>query len=621
MADIVRRQIGDLLIFLDIDNGRWIYASGPSFPNYLDPVARILPRPHDGAIFYRTDLGSFYQWDEVPQTWTLIGGSGGGVAIAAGTEDAGAGTVTFSNSNGVTFGMDASVITASVAAGAADGLNRISAGTQIADTLATVVFSNSNNVSFGMTDSSRITASATFAQSNQQMTLFATGNTTQATSGTSNASSLIFNGAGIASVGITAGSVIISVPAGAPSPVNFSAGTTSGDLGSVVFSNSGGVSFGLNGSTVTATVVTTYQPAGAYLTTAMLSNAVTLSNIRVSAGTTSNLLSAITFADSNGISFGLNAGTLTGTVKTDYLTTAALSNHSHGNPTLNLTNLSGTTASNSAGFTLSLSAAAPGAGGAINFSAGTTSNNLETVVFSNSNGVSFGLNGSTVTGSVNAGGAPNLSLWLNQAVGASNTVYLTNAQMVLWPLAPVGDVFGGNMTPSTMFLNFTGTVSTASSHTHQVSIGFYTMVNSTQLSLAFSASTSWGTNAGNAGQTDSFAGYKWVTIHSSRFNVAPAFSQTQYWMALWTRSSNHGSFSLYGQSHFVHTAARSGFMSAARVSSTTQGWYPFNGNYSVTFSTAMPNAVAASDVNKTGAAAVANFIPYLMFNNMGSNIV
>lgn len=46
-----------------------------------------------------------------------------------------------------------------------------------------------------------------------------------------------------------------------------------------------------------------------------------------------------------------------------YLTTAALSNHSHGNPTLNLTNLSGTTASASNGFTLSLSAAAPGGAG------------------------------------------------------------------------------------------------------------------------------------------------------------------------------------------------------------------------------------------------------------------
>lgn len=105
------------------------------------------------------------------------------------------------------------------------------------------------------------------------------------------------------------------------------------------------------------------------------------------------------FSNANGVSFGTTDGKITATVKTDYLTTAALSNHSHGNPTLALTNLSGTTDSNSAGFTLSLSAAAPGAGGAVNFSAGTTSGDLDAVVFSNSNGLAFGLDGSTITGS------------------------------------------------------------------------------------------------------------------------------------------------------------------------------------------------------------------------------
>jgi len=44
---------------------------------------------------------------------------------------------------------------------------------------------------------------------------------------------------------------------------------------------------------------------------------------------------------------------------TPYLTTAAPSNHSHGNPTLNLTNLSGSTDSASNGLTLSLSAGLP----------------------------------------------------------------------------------------------------------------------------------------------------------------------------------------------------------------------------------------------------------------------
>src|SRR5574342_333897 len=63
-----------------------------------------------------------------------------------------------------------------------------------------------------------------------------------------------------------------STLAAAASAFNLSAGTTSNKLSNAVFSNSNGVSFGLNGSTVTATVRTDYQSAGAYLTTAMQSN-------------------------------------------------------------------------------------------------------------------------------------------------------------------------------------------------------------------------------------------------------------------------------------------------------------------------------------------------------------
>lgn len=140
----------------------------------------------------------------------------------------------------------------------------------------------------------------------------------------------------------------------------------------------------------------------------------------------------LVFSNSNGVSFGMNAGTVT--ASHNGLTTAAASNHSHGNPTLALTNLSGTTASNSAGLTLSLSANSP-AGGTVNVSAGTTSNNLTNFVLSNSNGVSFGLNGSTVTASHNglttaaqsnhSHGNPTLALTNLSGTTASNSAGLT----------------------------------------------------------------------------------------------------------------------------------------------------------------------------------------------------
>lgn len=207
--------------------------------------------------------------------------------------------------------------------------------------------------------------------------LYATGNTTSGSSGTVAISSIIFNGLGIASVGVSNGSVLISVPAGAPSPVNFSAGTTSNNLGSVVFSNSNGVFFGLNGSTITASAPVAFS-AG---TTSFNAISLTFSNangisfglngfspiltasyaFRVSAGTTSNDLRSITFADSNGIVFGLNASTITA---------------SHN------------------GLTSQSNQNAVGSNGNFNF---------QTISFSNANGISFGTSaGSAIFASHNA---------------------------------------------------------------------------------------------------------------------------------------------------------------------------------------------------------------------------
>lgn len=201
----------------------------------------------------------------------------------------------------------------------------------------------------------------------------------------------------------------IDVPSGGTGGAagTISAGTASASVGGVSFANSNGVSFGVNGQTITATVQTNY------LTTAMASNAgsgfvaataafagtnasgtIASNGISVSVG--NYLTTARASTDAVGLNTALTAGPLAWTVNSSglslnagsaagttsgfsgnlisgsmthntaglavslnhpaWLTTAAQSNHSHGNPTLNLTNLSGTTASASNGFTLSLSA-------------------------------------------------------------------------------------------------------------------------------------------------------------------------------------------------------------------------------------------------------------------------
>jgi type IV pilus assembly protein PilB len=88
--------------------------------------------------------------------------------------------------------------------------------------------------------------------------------------------------------------------------------------------------------------------------------------------------------------------------------------HSHGNPTLNLTNISGTTASASNGLTLSLSAAAQSVQTQSNIQgviASGSTNRTGDISFANSNGVTFGLSNNTITASVAAGGGGGVALY------------------------------------------------------------------------------------------------------------------------------------------------------------------------------------------------------------------
>jgi hypothetical protein len=174
------------------------------------------------------------------------------INLIAATNNTGGGTaslssnVSFSNANGATFYTSAgNAIVLSYTVPAAGAVLAISAaGNSVS--AGTVVWSNSNNVSFGM-NASTITATATFAQSNQQMTMFATGNTTQSSTGTTNASSLIFRADGIVSVGITGGSIEISAT---QSNQAFSAGAASSTFQTLSFQDSNGLSFSNNAGAI-----------------------------------------------------------------------------------------------------------------------------------------------------------------------------------------------------------------------------------------------------------------------------------------------------------------------------------------------------------------------------------
>lgn len=211
-------------------------------------------------------------------TVTIIGaaggGGGGGVAISAAGNSVSDNTVVFANNAAISFGMAGSTITATHNALTSQS-NQALSGSNGAFTFQTATFGSSNGMHFYTTNGSLVGSytvptvtnsswtvsdngtSGTVArlaftnlngvtlslstgaaglhtivgshngitsQSNQQMTLFATGNTTQSSTGTTNASSIIFRGEGNVSIGITGGSIVISGAAGGGG--NFSAGVS-----------------------------------------------------------------------------------------------------------------------------------------------------------------------------------------------------------------------------------------------------------------------------------------------------------------------------------------------------------------------------------------------------------
>jgi len=404
-----------------------------------------------------------------------------------------------------------------------------------------------------------------------QMSMGISGGNTSGNSGTVAQGRVVFAGGNNVTLsGSTNGSnMTITVSAGsqAAAPVNFSAGTTSGNLGSVVFSNSNGVSFGLSGSTITGSAnagggiyagvsnlgnfagstgtvstgnlvlagygaVTLSQSTGAAGSAATVSisapatsslvagNAnVTISSngstisiyaasaaaapINFSAGTTSSNLGSVVFSNSNGISFGLNGSTITGSLATTYAGTGFTTTTTGG------TVLVGT--HNTAGLSLGVPAwITTAAGGGVAISAAGSSQNVGTVVFSNANGVTFGMNGSTVTASALGGGGGGVGISASGSSQSAGAIVFSNSNNVSFGMN--GSTVTATATIATA--GFAGTGFTTTTAGGSVILGTHNTAGlllgvppylTTSNSVAnFSAGVSFlGNNAGSTGITGS----------------------------------------------------------------------------------------------------------------------
>lgn len=220
----------------------------------------------NGASFY-TSNGSMVLSYTVPS----VAGFLTNINLSAGTTSGNASNFTFANANGVSFGLDAGTITASHNGLTTQTNQNISLYGLGNTTQNSSTVLNASNISFNAIGSLTVGFSngsiqlsapnALTSQTNQTLGIYAVSNTTQSTSMTVDARTISFAGAGVASVGASNGSIIISVPAGGGglTNINLSAGTTSNNLSAFTLSNSNNVSFGLNGSVITASASFTAQ--------------------------------------------------------------------------------------------------------------------------------------------------------------------------------------------------------------------------------------------------------------------------------------------------------------------------------------------------------------------------
>jgi hypothetical protein len=384
-------------------------------------------------------------------------------------------------------------------------------------------------------------------------------------------------------------------------------GTYTQNTGTIQFANSNGVTFGLSTNQMTASVKTDYAATGftstttagtaifatqgtngllmavpAYITTFASQTADTN---KAGTGTTLALtnLNGTLSANTNGVALSINniddhlmgwaiVGNTAGTTGTTLTTEAPL--YLQGGDNITLSGNSNT---------IVIQGAAGGAGGGIALANDGSTLTNGTAVFSNANGVSFGLNGSTVTASIIAnntydGWAPYADMMMVAGQQGQGTLYFEPEHSPYYFQDRVG-----------VPIAYTNATNSTGSVTLSYWMGLYTQKGST---LSLSASTSFSTGltfSGTVASYSLFSGMRLLTFpwsltvpegeiyigHLSRTTTAGANASVSQ-MLVSNVASNFVGF--FGQSH-----------------NTTVQWTQGQGVYSVTTS-GMPNSVAFSQI-------------------------
>jgi uncharacterized protein (UPF0333 family) len=267
------------------------------------------------------------------------------------------------------------------------------------------------------------------------------------------------------------------------------------------------------------------------------------------------------------------------------------------------------TGASSLSATITATANATGLG----ISAGSQSVSTGTLVFSNSNNITFGMSGSSRVTASYAG--PNFDFYANLPVfGISSSMGTTHGQLRFYPIDEQGP-FLGNITANTVLLLMSGTGGTASSssHSYTLQLGIYT-VNGASLSLLNSVSSSWGFTAATSASAN-YVGPRFLTIHSSQWSAQPVLSQAIYVLGINLLSSNFGQqLSFLGGITRTTAMQFSGTVGTSVATATSMGGLPYIGVVTAT-TNAMPANMAFSDLERSDS--LAYFNPLVILNQNG----
>lgn len=203
----------------------------------------------------------------------------------------------------------------------------------------------------------------------------------------------------------------------------------------------------------------------------------------------------------------------------------------------------------------------------------------------------------------------------NHSSAAYAPLGTVNGSMQLFPLAPVNDVFPGNMSASTIFFDMLGLGSSANSaaQTLRYSVGIYTLAGASTLSLLNSGSTSI-TAAATTNQSTLWNGARYLTMGSAQFSASLTFSQTSYWVGIIFSSSAATQSLYYHGAYFGNQGdARSGTMGVSGTTNNSRDWMPWAG---VVATAALPTSIHISGVTKTGVSG--GFVPHVVMEALHS---